>query len=396
MAVRYIDQVDVKGKRVFIRADFNVPLDENCRITDDNRIRATVPTLQYVLEHGGAVIAASHLGRPKGRRVPELSLAPVARRLEELLGRPVRFADDCIGGEARAAAAALQPGEVLLLENLRFYNEETANDEAFARKLAEPADVFVSDAFAVSHRAHASVEAITRFVPVCAAGFLMKKEITGFERAMQAPERPLAAVIGGAKVSGKLEVLENIIRTVDALLIGGGMAFTFLKARGIEVGNSMVEDDLLDTASSIMDTAEESGVELLLPVDCVIAEELRRGVTTKTVSVEDIPRGWLGLDIGPETVQAFSGVIAGAKTIVWNGPMGVFEFEEFSRGTCGIAEAIAASPGVSIVGGGDTDAALHRTGLQDRITFISTAGGAFMEMMKGTSLPGIAALDRQG
>lgn len=394
MAVKYIDQIDVKGKRVFIRADFNVPLDENCNITDDNRIRATVSTLRYVLENGGAVIAASHLGRPKGKVVKELSLAPVAKRLGELLGQEVLFVDDCISDDANAKARALKPGEVLLLENLRFYTEEEKNDEAFARKLGEAADVFISDAFAVSHRAHASVEAITRIVPVCAAGFLMKKEITNFERAMQNPERPLAAVIGGAKVSGKLEVLENIIQKVDALLIGGGMAFTFLKAQGKEVGKSMVEEDLLETAKTVLAKASDRGVKLLLPVDCVIAEEMKSGVTTKTVSVDDIPKGWRGLDIGPETVKAFSKVIGESKTIVWNGPMGVFEIEEFSRGTFDIVDSIADSQAMSVAGGGDSVAALNKSGKEDKISFVSTAGGAFMELMEGKMLPGIAALDK--
>lgn len=394
MAIQYVDQIDVKGKRVFLRADFNVPLDERQNITDDTRIRETVPTIRHVLDQGGAVIVASHLGRPKGKPVKEMSLAPVARLLGELLGRPVQFVDDCIGDKAVNAARALKAGEALMLENLRFYAQEEKNDEAFARQLAAAAEAYVNDAFAVSHRAHASVEAITRFIPVCVGGFLMKKEITSFERALLKPERPLVAVIGGAKVSGKLEVLENIIQKVDCLLIGGGMAYTFLKAQGKEIGNSLVENELVETAKAVMTKAAQKGVRLLLPVDCVIAQEMKAGVNTRIVSADSIPQGWSGLDIGPETISNFSRVIAGAGTIVWNGPMGVFEIPEFSQGTFTIAASIADSDAMSIVGGGDTDAALHRSGKQDKITFVSTAGGAFMELLEGKTLPGIKALDR--
>ncbi len=394
MAIKFIDDIDVRGKRVFVRADFNVPLDEKQNITNDNRIRATIPTLKYVLDRGGAVIAASHLGRPKGKNVPEMSLRPVAARLAELLGVPVQFADDCISDGAIAQARSLKPGEVLLLENLRYYGEEEKNDAAFAARLGAAADVFISDAFAVSHRAHASVEAITHVVPVCAAGFLMKKEIKAFESAMSKPARPLAAVVGGAKVSGKLEVLENLIQKVDMILVGGGMMFTFLKAQGKEVGKSLVEEDLIDTARSILQKAADKGVQLLLPVDCVIAEEFKGGIPTRTVSVDEIPAGWLGLDIGPATVAAFGKAIAEAKTIVWNGPMGVFEIEEFSKGTFAIADAIARSSAMSVVGGGDSVSALKKSGNLDKVGFVSTAGGAFMEMMEGKILPGIAALDR--
>ena len=394
MAIKFIDDIDVRGKRVFVRADFNVPLDEKQNITNDNRIRATLPTLKYVLDNGGAVIAASHLGRPKGKPVPEMSLRPVAARLSELLGVPVRFADDCISDAAIEQARSLKPGEVLLLENLRYYNEEEKNDAAFAARLGAAADVFISDAFAVSHRAHASVEAITHVVPVCAAGFLMKKEIQAFESAMSKPARPLAALVGGAKVSGKLEVLENLIQKVDMILIGGGMMFTFLKAQGKEVGKSLVEEDLIDTAANILRKAADKGVQLLLPVDCVIAEEFKGGIPTKTVSVDDIPAGWMGLDIGPATVAEFSKALEAAKTIVWNGPMGVFEIEEFSTGTFAIADAIAQSKAMSVVGGGDSVSALKKSGNQDKVGFVSTAGGAFMEMMEGKILPGIAALDK--
>ena len=394
MALKYLDQIDVKGKRVFVRADFNVPLDDSGSITNDNRIRETVPTLAYILDKGGAVIVASHLGRPKGKPDPRQSLAPVAKRLGELLALQVQFADDCISDAAIVKGRAVKPGEVLMLENLRFYAEEEKNSEDFARKLGAAADVYINDAFACSHRAHASVEAITRVVPVCAAGFLMKKEIVNFERAMHNPERPLLAIIGGAKVSGKLELLENILQKVDCLVIGGGMAFTFLKAQGLEVGKSLVEADLIDTARTVMAKAREKGVNLLLPTDCVIAEEMKQGVTTKTVSVNDIPAGWMGLDIGPETIQAFNKVIGQAKTIVWNGPMGVFEMEGFEKGTFAIADSIGNSRAMSVVGGGDSVSALKKSGNQAKVTFVSTAGGAFMELLEGKILPGIKALDK--
>ncbi len=393
MSIKYIDGIDVRGKRVFIRADFNVPLDDKQNITDDNRITETVPTIKYVLDHGGAVILASHLGRPKAKVVKEMSLLPVAQRLGQLLGTQVQFVDDCISDEAVARAQALKLGEILMLENLRFYGQEEKNDPDFARKLAAGAEIYVNDAFAVSHRAHASVEAITHFVPVVAGGFLMKKEITSFEKAMLKPERPLTAVIGGAKVSGKLEMLENIISKVDRLLIGGGMAFTFLKAQGKEVGDSLVEADLIETAKTVMEKAAARNVVLLLPTDCVIAEELKAGATTKTVSVDDIPKGWKGLDIGPATVKAFSDAIAGSKTVVWNGPMGVFELPEFSRGTFAIADCIGNAAIMSIVGGGDSVSALKKSGNQDKVSFVSTAGGAFMELLEGKVLPGIKALD---
>ena len=394
MAIKYIDAIELKGKKVFIRADFNVPLDKNQNITDDIRIRETIPTIKYVLDKGGIVIAASHLGRPKGKVAPEFSLRPVQKRLGELLGKTVLFADDCIGDDAQAKAQSLKPGEVLLLENLRFYAEEEKNDTAFAQKLARLADIYINDAFAVSHRAHASVEAITHFVPECGAGFLMKKEITSFEKAMHNPQRPLVAIIGGAKVSGKLEVLENILKKVDAILIGGGMAFTFLKAQGMEVGKSLVEDDLIATAKTILQQAQERGVKIVLPSDCVAAREVKSCVPYKTLPIKEITPDLMGLDIGPATINEFGSVIKGAKTIVWNGPMGVFEIDEFSRGTFSVINQIAESQAMSMVGGGDTDAALHKSGKTDKMSFVSTAGGAFMEMLEGKVLPGIKALDK--
>jgi phosphoglycerate kinase len=394
MTIKYIDGMELKEKKVFIRADFNVPLDKKQNITDDIRIRETIPTIKYALDKGGAVIVASHLGRPKGKVAPEFSLLPVQKRLSELLGKSVLFADDCIGNDAQAKAQGLKPGEVLLLENLRFYAEEEKNDTAFAQKLARLADIYINDAFAVSHRAHASVEAITHFVQECGAGFLMKKEITSFEKAMNNPQRPLVAIIGGAKVSGKLEMLENIIKKVDVILIGGGMAFTFLKAQGLEVGKSLVEDDLIETAKTILQQAQERGVKIVLPSDCVAAREVKSCVPYKTLSVKEITPDLMGLDIGPATINEFGSAIKAAKTIVWNGPMGVFEIDEFSRGTFSVINQIAESHAMSMVGGGDTDAALHKSGKTDKMSFVSTAGGAFMEMLEGKVLPGIKALDK--
>ena len=394
MTIKYIDGLELKGKKVFIRADFNVPLDKNQNITDDIRIRETIPTIKYVLDKGGAVVVASHLGRPKGKVAKEFSLLPVQKRLSELLGKSVLFADDCIGNDAQVKAQGLKPGDVLLLENLRFYAEEEKNDNAFAQKLARLADVYINDAFAVSHRAHASVEAITHFVQECAAGLLMKKEITSFEKAMNNPQRPLVAIIGGAKVSGKLEMLENIIKKVDVILIGGGMAFTFLKAQGLEVGKSLVEDDLIETAKTILQQAQERGVKIVLPSDCVAAREVKSCVPYKTLAVKEITPDLMGLDIGPATINEFGSAIKDAKTIVWNGPMGVFEIDEFSRGTFSVINQIAESLAMSMVGGGDTDAALHKSGKTDKMSFVSTAGGAFMEMLEGKILPGIKALDK--
>ena len=394
MDVVFIDELDLRGKTVFVRADFNVPLDEQQQITDETRIRATLPTLQYVLDQGGALVAASHLGRPRGKRVAQLSMQPVARCLERLLDRPVQLAPDCIGPDVAAMVTRLAPGQVLLLENLRFHAGENANDEAFSRQLMAGVDVFINDAFAVSHRSHASVAAAARCAPCRAAGFLMKEEVVNFRRAMIDPERPMVAIIGGAKVSGKLEVLEFILDRLDVLLVGGGMAFTFLKAQGLEVGSSLVEDDLLDIACSIMDKAAAGGKRIVLPRDCVAASDFDPEADNRVVAVSEIPAGWMGLDIGPATVADFTREIMAARTVVWNGPMGVFEMEPFSRGTLGVADAVAASPALSVVGGGDTDAALNMAGRADGVSFMSTAGGAFIEMMKGVPLPGIEALCR--
>ncbi len=392
--IRYVDELTVSGKRVFIRADFNVPLSPEGTITDDNRIKSTLPTITSVLDRGGSVILASHLGRPKGKVDKKYTLAPVAARLAALLEREVIFTEDCVGKDVEEKAHALQPGEVLLLENLRFHPEEEKNDQGFAERLAGLADVYINDAFAVCHRAHASVEAITRFCRDKGAGFLVKNEITYFTRALENPERPLVAIVGGVKVSGKLEVLENLLQKVDKLLIGGGMAYTFLKARGVEVGTSPVETDLLETAARILEKGEKGGVEVILPLDCVVAEKIDATAEHKTTAVTAIPAGWMGLDIGVQTLALFKEALRDARTIVWNGPMGVFELEPFSTGTYGTITLVADSPALSIVGGGDTNVALERSGKAESISFISTAGGAFLELLKGGTLPGIKALDQ--
>ena len=393
MAINYIDEMEVKDKKVFIRADFNVPIDKEGNITDDIRVRSTLPTINAVLERGGSVILASHLGRPKGKVDKKYSLRPVAKRLSELLDKEVLFVEECVGKEVEEKAQRLKPGGVMLLENLRFHPEEEKNDEGFAQQLASLADIYIDDAFAVSHRAHASVEAITRFATVSGAGFLIKNEITYFDKAMGNPEHPLVAIVGGAKVSGKLEVLENLIQKVDKILIGGGMAFTFLKARGIEVGKSLVENDLLGTAGEVMEKAEKKGVEIVLPVDCLVAERADADADYRTARIEEIPADWMGLDIGEQTLGLFKEALKEVKTIVWNGPMGVFEIEQFSKGTYGVIDLVADSSALSIVGGGDTDVALHRSGKSDKISYISTAGGAFLELLKGGTLPGIRALE---
>ena len=394
MAIRYINEIgDLNGKKVFIRADFNVPVDDNQNITEDTRIRAVLPTINYALDAHAKVILASHLGRPKGERKAKYSLAPVAKRLSRLLGKDVKLAPDCIGEEVLKLIGDMLPGDVLLLENVRFYEGEEKNDDNFARALANGCDVYVNDAFAVSHRAHASVEAITRFFPVVCAGFLMKDEMNYFEKAMEKPIRPLVAILGGAKVSGKLEVLENLLNKVDKIIIGGGMAFTFLKALGYHVGKSLVEEDLLETAKKIYFLAREKGIKFYLPVDCVAAEQFNPEAETKVTTIQEIPEGWMGLDIGPATVTLFTEALQSAKTIIWNGPMGVFEMDAFSRGTFAMVTAVANSYALTIVGGGDTDSAVHRAGEYAKISYISTGGGAFLELLEGRKLPGIKVLE---
>ena len=386
-----IRDLDVKGKRVFVRVDYNVPMDKAGNITDDTRISATLPTLTYLLKQGASLILGAHFGRPKNGPTPEFSLAPVAKHLSSLLGKEVKFASDCVGPVAEAAAQALQPGEVLMLENLRFHPEEEKNDPAFAKGLAALADVVVNDAFGVSHRAHASVEGITKFLPAV-AGFLMEKELDFLGRAVTNPERPYVAIIGGAKVSDKIGVIANLLTKVDALLIGGGMANTFIAAQGYSVGKSLVEPDKIPLAKDLIAQAKASGVKLLLPSDVVVAEKFAADAAHRVVAVSAIGAEEMALDIGPASSAAFAQTLADAKTVVWNGPMGVFEMDAFAKGTEFVAQAVAHSQAVSIVGGGDSVAALEKVGLADQITHISTGGGASLEFLEGKVLPGVAAL----
>jgi phosphoglycerate kinase len=386
-----IEDLEIKGKRVFIRADFNVPLDENLQITDDRRIRSTLPTINYAIDEGAKVIISSHLGRPKGKIDPKFSLAPVAKRLQRLLNKEVIFAPDCIGSQVENIISKMKEGDVVLLENLRFHPGEEQNDEDFARSLANLAEVYINDAFGASHRAHASIVGIPKYLP-SAAGFLLKKEIEYLKGAVENPVKPFVAILGGAKVSGKIGVLEHLAGKVDKVIVGGGMAFTFIKAMGYEIGDSLVEDSMINTALKIIDKLKDSGIKFYLPVDCVIAQSLEPGAVIKIVPTLEIPKGWKGLDIGPASVKLFSEVIQDAKTILWNGPMGVFEKDAFSRGTYEIAHAIADAYALTIVGGGDTDLAIHRAGLSDAISFISTGGGASLQLLEGKELPGIAAL----
>lgn len=386
-----IEDLDLKDKRVFIRVDFNVPLDENLNITDDRRIRSSLPTINYAIDEGARVILASHLGRPKGKPDPRYSLAPVAKRLKRLLNKDVVFASDCVGPRVESIVRKMQSGDVVLLENLRFHEGEEKNDDAFAKALASLADCYVNDAFGTAHRAHASIVGIPKYLPA-AAGFLLKKEIEYLKGVVNNPVRPFVAILGGAKVSGKIGVLENLEGNVDKVLIGGGMAFTFIKAMGYEVGESLVEEDMLETAQRIRKKLKERGVKFYLPVDCVIAQSLEPGAETKIVPTLEIPKGWKALDIGPATARLFSEALHNAKTILWNGPMGVFEIDAFSRGTFAVARAVADAYALTIVGGGDTDLAVHRAGVSDSISFISTGGGATLQLLEGRELPGIAAL----
>jgi phosphoglycerate kinase len=387
-----VDQLDLSGKRVFLRVDFNVPL-EGGRVTDDTRITAALPTIDCCLKAGAAVVLASHLGRPKGKPDPKYSLAPVAQRLEELLGQPVPLLPDCVGPDVEASVRALGPGKVVLLENLRFHAEEEANDEGFARALAALAEVYVDDAFAAAHRAHASIEAITRFCRPAATGLLMSRELSALGRIFESPERPVWGILGGAKVSDKLGLVESLLGRVDGLLVGGGMAFTFLASLGHGIGRSLLEPDRIEGARAVLDRARARGVPLKLPVDVVVAAGVDDAAGARTVGIREIPPDLTGLDIGAATIAQFGAALKGARTVIWNGPMGVFEKEAFAAGTLAVAKAVAECGGFSVIGGGDTIAAVHAAGVTARIGYISTAGGAFLEFLEGRTLPGVAALD---
>jgi phosphoglycerate kinase len=387
-----IDDVVLRDKRVIIRADFNVPLDDSHQITDDTRIRSTLPTINRAVDDGAKVILCSHLGRPKGKFDPKYSLAPVAKRLGRLMGKDILFAPDCIGPAVEGLVAKMKPGDVLLLENLRFHKEEEENDDGFSKALAALGDVYINDAFGAAHRAHASTVGITKFIPASAAGFLLKKEIEYLEGAVENPVRPFVAILGGAKVSGKIGVIENLGKRVDKVIIGGGMAFTFLKAKGLEIGNSLVENDMLDFAKGIEDHAFSRGVKFYLPVDCVVAVSRELGAESKIVPVQEIPKDWYALDIGPASVKLFNEAVQNAKTILWNGPMGVFEIDAYARGTLAMAHAVANAYALTIVGGGETALAVHRAGESENMSFISTGGGAALELLEGKQLPGLTAL----
>lgn len=386
-----IEDFDLRGKRVFIRADFNVPLDENLKITDDSRIRSSLPTINYAIDEGAKVILASHLGRPKGKPNPVFSLAPVAKRIQRLLDKEVLFMEDSVGSKVESTVSKMKEGSVVLLENLRFNPGEEKNDPEFAKALSKLADFYVNDAFGAAHRVHASIVGIPKFLP-SAAGFLMKKEIEYLKGVVMSPVRPFVALLGGAKVSGKIGVLENLVDKVNKVIVGGGMAFTFIKAMGYEIGDSLVEDDMLDFANTIREKLIKNNVKFYLPVDCVVANSMESGAETKIVTTQEIPKGWRALDIGPASVRLFTEALQNAKTIIWNGPMGVFEVDAFSRGTFAIAHAVADAYALTIVGGGDTDHAVNKAGVSDSISFISTGGGASLQLLEGKELPGISAL----
>jgi phosphoglycerate kinase len=393
--MKNISDLVVKGKTVLIRVDFNVPLDEQGNITDDIRIRGVLPTINYALDEHAKVIIISHLGRPDGQRQEKYSLAPVAKRLSRLLEKEVKLAPDCIGPEVEAMVGQMAFGDVLLLENLRFHEEEKKNDPEFCRQLAKLADVYINDAFAVAHRAHASVVGVVEFFQECAAGFLLQKEMDYFHRSVSNPSRPLVAIVGGAKVSSKLGALRNMIDRVDKMIIGGAMANTFLKAQGYEVGTSRVEDDLLETANELVAKALKQGVKLYLPVDCIVADRFDSKAANKITTAQEVTKSWMILDIGPASTLLFGEALEDAGTIIWNGPMGAFEMDAFSRGTMAMVQKLAASQALTIVGGGDTDVAVHRAGESNNISYISTGGGAFLMLMEGKVLPGVAALENK-
>jgi phosphoglycerate kinase len=393
-AVKSLDELDLKDKRVFMRVDFNVPLDKEQHVKDDLRIRAVLPSIRKVLDSGGRLILASHLGRPKGKVLPQYSLAPAGRRLSQLLGRPVPLAPDCVGPEVEKLVSQLRAGEALLLENLRFHPEEEKNDPGFSRLLAGLADIYVNEAFAASHRAHASVEGICSFAPACAAGYQLEKEIDYFNKAMKDPRRPLAIIVGGAKVSTKLGLLENLIAKTDYLLIGGAMANTFFKARGLETGKSLVEEDFVEKASALLEAANKRGVKILLPVDVVVATEETAGAQAREVSIESVPQDLRILDIGQKSVALFETALKSCGTIIWNGPMGVFESPPFNKGTFAIAQFLGTLEALTIVGGGDSASAVRQAKAEDKVSYISTGGGAFLEMLEGKELPGVTALEK--
>ena len=391
MNKKTIRDIDLSGKKVFVRCDFNVPLDENQNITDNRRIVGALPTIQYLIEQGCKIILCSHLGRPKGEVKPEFSLAPVAKELSRLLGQEVFMAKDVVGESAKSIAASLQEGQVMLLENVRFHREETDNDPEFAKQLASFADVFVNDAFGTAHRAHASTEGITHYLP-SVSGFLIEKELKFLGDALNNPVRPFVAILGGAKVSDKIGVIDSLLDKVDELMIGGGMAYTFFKAQGYGVGNSLCEPDKCDLALNLMEKAKNKGVKLLLPVDTKVGKEFKPDTESKTVAWTEIPDGWEGFDIGEKTIEMFKEELKSAKTVVWNGPLGLFEFDQFAVGTNAIAHALAEIDATTIIGGGDSAAAVEKAGLADKMTHISTGGGASLEFLEGKKLPGIEAL----
>ncbi len=388
-----LKDVDVAGKRVLVRVDFNVPIDEQGNIEDDTRIKSSLPTIEYLLDNKAKVILVSHLGRPKGVKSPEYSLLPVAKRLSRLINREIKFVKDCIGPEVHSAIENLKEGEILLLENVRFYPEEEKGDESFARELAKLGDVYVNDAFGTSHRKHASIYHVAKFLKPAVMGFLLEKEVSFFEKALLNPQRPVVAILGGAKVSTKLGVIRNLLDRVDKIFIGGAMAFTFIKSMGYPVGSSLVEDDLCHTAREITNLAKEKKVKFYMPVDFVIGKDLSDSTPTKVVAWQEIPQDWMGLDIGPASVMLVREVLSDAQTIIWNGPMGAFEYDRFKDGTFHVAKLIAESPALSIAGGGDTDHAIHKAGVYSAIDFVSTGGGAFLELLEKNMLPGIEVLD---
>jgi len=392
--LKNIRDLDIKGRKLLIRVDFNVPLDEQGNITDDIRIRGVLPTINYALDEDARIIIISHMGRPKGRRVEKYSMAPAAKRLSRLISKDVKLAPDCIGDEVKAMIDGMQPGEIIMLENLRFHEEEQLNDASFSRELASLGELYINDAFAVAHRAHASVVGIPELINESAAGFLLQKEMDYFDRSVSNPMRPLVAIIGGAKVSSKLGALRNLLDRVDKMIIGGAMANTFLKSMGHGVGQSRVEDDLLDTARELLKKAADQGVKLYLPVDCIVADKFDPRAETKQTTVQEVPAEWMILDIGPASTTLFSEALDDAKTIIWNGPMGAFEMDAYSRGTMAMVQRVASSHALTIVGGGDTDVAVHRAGESNNISYISTGGGAFLMLMEGKELPGVAALKK--